>query len=73
MLLQACLGLEVRAAERKVLFSNPVLPEFLREVRISGLRVGGANLDLLLTKHRRDVGINVLRKEGDVVVAVVLE
>jgi glycogen debranching enzyme len=66
MLLAACLGLEVRGAERKVVFADPVLPEFLREVHIDGLRVGDATVDLYLVRHREDVGINVVRREGHV-------
>jgi glycogen debranching enzyme len=66
MLLQACLGLDVRGAERKVVFADPVLPEFLREVHIDGLRVGEASVDLYLVRHREDVGINVVRREGRV-------
>jgi hypothetical protein len=41
-------------------------------VRIHGLRVGEASVDLLLQRHARDVGINVLHKEGNVEVAVAL-
>jgi hypothetical protein len=41
-----------------------VLPEFLREVHINGLRVGDASVDLYLVRHREDVGINVVRREG---------
>jgi glycogen debranching enzyme len=69
--LQACLGLEVLGSQGKVVFSNPYLPQFLPEVRITGLRVGQARLDLSLTRHECDVGINVLRREGDVGVVVV--
>jgi glycogen debranching enzyme len=70
-LFQACLGLQVRGDERKVAFRNPLLPEFLQEVRITNLRVGEACLDVLLTRHSRgDVGINVLRREGRVTVVV---
>ena len=64
MLLQACLGLEARAAENKLIFTNPYLPEFLKELRIRRLRVGDASLDLSLTRHENDVGINVLFREG---------
>lgn len=64
LLLQACLGLEVRGADRKLVFTNPYLPEFLKELRIKQLRVGEATLDLSLTRHERDVGINVLFREG---------
>jgi glycogen debranching enzyme len=68
--LQACLGLEVQGAERKLVFSNPLLPEFLQEVRIRGLRVADARIDLVLTRHAEDVGINVLHREGTVRVIV---
>ncbi len=64
LLLQACLGLSVKGTE--VLFSYPLLPEFLREVQIHRLRMGEASIDLLLQRHREDVGINVLRREGQV-------
>ncbi|MBW2040177.1 MAG: amylo-alpha-1,6-glucosidase, partial [Deltaproteobacteria bacterium] len=71
LLLQACLGMEVRGSERKVVFSNPCLPEFLQEVQIKGLLVGEASLDLSLVRHHDDVGINVLRKEGQVSVVAI--
>jgi glycogen debranching enzyme len=66
LLLQACLGLTVHGAESQVRFFYPLLPEFLREVQIRNLRVGTGSADLLLIRHGHDVGINVLRREGDV-------
>jgi hypothetical protein len=33
--------------------------------------VAGAAVDLLLVRHENDVGVNVLRREGDVLVTVV--
>jgi hypothetical protein len=47
------------------------LPEFLREVRIKNLTVGKGSVDLLFERHEDDVGINILRKEGDVEVVLV--
>jgi hypothetical protein len=41
------------------------------ELRITGLRVGDASVDLLLENHPHDLGITVLRREGDVRVLVV--
>lgn len=70
-LLQACLGLEIRALEQTVAFRNPMLPPFLQEVRMTGLRVGPARVDLVLTRHEQDVGLNVVRRQGDVTVVVV--
>jgi glycogen debranching enzyme len=70
LLLQACLGLEVRGLERKLVFTSPILPEYLNDLRILGLRVGEATLDLSLNRHGSDVGVNVLRREGPVAVVV---
>jgi len=64
LLLQACLGLEVVGREEKVVFTNPMLPDFIDKLRITGLRVGRGTIDLLLTRYDADVGINVLRREG---------
>jgi glycogen debranching enzyme len=71
LLVQSCLGLSVRGAEPQVHFSFPLLPPSLREVRILNLKVGEASLDLLLQRHGHDVGINVLRREGQVEVHMV--
>jgi glycogen debranching enzyme len=71
LLLQACLGLDVRGTERQVCFHQPALPPFLREVQIHNLRAGDIAVDLLLHRHGEDVSINVLRREGTVEVRMV--
>jgi len=71
MLLQACIGLSVSATEARITFRNPRLPPFLNQVQIKNLRVGAAAVDLLLLRHEQDVGINVLRREGDVEIVMV--
>ena len=53
-----------------MVFRSPVLPDFLPEVRVEGLRVGTANLDLVLVRHGSDVSVNVQRREGPVRVVV---
>jgi glycogen debranching enzyme len=70
LLVQSCLGLRVSGEERNVTFGEPLLPEFLQWVNIRGLRVGQARVDLMLQRHASDVGVNVLRREGDVRVVV---
>jgi hypothetical protein len=40
------------------------------ELRIHNLEVAGATVDLLLVRHKEDVGVNVLRRDGDVQVLV---
>jgi hypothetical protein len=42
-----------------------VLPPFLQTVEIKQLRMNEASLDLVLRRHDHDVGIEVLRKEGE--------
>lgn len=71
MLLASCLGLSVLGSERKVVFSMPFLPESLQQITIRKLRVGEAELDLLISRRDDgDVGVNVLRREGAVEVVV---
>ena len=59
------------AATGRVYFDYPLLPEFLREVRVRDLRVGTASVDLLLTRRGDDVGVNVLGRRGAVEVVLV--
>jgi glycogen debranching enzyme len=70
LLLQACLGLEINAPEARICFNQPRLPRSLGELRIHNLMVAGASVDLLLVNHEQDVGVNVLRREGDVQIVV---
>jgi glycogen debranching enzyme len=66
LLLCASLGFEVRAAESLVRFENPHLPSFLNELRIEGLCVNDARVDLLISRHDKGFALEVLRKEGEV-------
>jgi glycogen debranching enzyme len=66
MLLCACLGLEIDAASRRVSFRRSMLPEGVDWIRLTNLSVADARLDLLLTRHAHDVGLEVLRRHGQV-------
>ncbi len=66
LLLQSTLGMAISATERVVRFSGACLPPFLERVRILNLRVLDVTIDLLLERHHADVGITVLRRDGDV-------
>jgi glycogen debranching enzyme len=70
LLLQGCLGLVVSGAERRVWLLRPLLPSFVSELRITNLEVAEATVDLLLVRHGDDVGVNVLRRDGDLSVVV---
>jgi glycogen debranching enzyme len=66
LLLQACLGLSIRANKSTILFYYPTLPEFLQSVEIKNLKVGNSVVDIVLYRYKQDVGINLTRKEGKV-------
>jgi glycogen debranching enzyme len=71
LLLQACLGLEINGAEKQILLTRPRLPDSLGELRLHNLEVAGASVDLLLVRHEHDVGVTVLRREGDIEILVI--
>jgi glycogen debranching enzyme len=71
LLVQSCLGMSISGPQAQICFSYPVMPGFLRELRIHNLQVGAASVDLLLQRHDNDVGINVLRRNGDVAIHMV--
>jgi glycogen debranching enzyme len=70
LLLQSCLGLRIEAPQARLSFSQPVLPPFLEHIEIKNLRIGDAAVDLSLDRHAKDVGINILRREGRVEIVV---
>jgi glycogen debranching enzyme len=71
LLLQACLGLTISAAEHTIRLRNPVLPRSLDHLTLSDLRVGDAVVDMLLQRYGSDVGITILRRDGHVEVVVI--
>lgn len=70
LLLQSCLGLRIEAPRARLSFSQPVLPPFLEHIQIRNLRIGEAEVDLSLERHEKDVGINILRREGRIEIVV---
>jgi len=64
-LLQACLGLSFDPQNSQIRFRHPQLPPFLQTVAIRNLSINGATVDLLLERYPNNVGVNVLRKEGN--------
>jgi glycogen debranching enzyme len=66
MMLDACLGLQIDAAAHYVTFRRAVLPAGIDWIDLTNLRIGDGRLDLRLTRHRHDVGIEVLRRDGNI-------
>jgi hypothetical protein len=71
LLLQACLGLRIDAAARRLSLTRAVLPDTIDWLRIINLTVGDASVDLPLTRHPYDVGVTVLRREGELEIVAV--
>lgn len=70
LLLQSCLGLRIDGRRSRIVFTRPRLPAPLRELRLDGLDVGGARVDLRLFQHGDTAGVNVLRRQGNVEVVL---
>ncbi len=66
MVLQACLGIEVSAREQRLYLHYSALPENVKQVHLSNLRVGDASLDLSFERHTESVGVHVRRRVGEV-------
>ena len=71
LILQACLGMEILAVDRVLQFVHPMLPESISNVRIRGLQVGSAVVDLELTRDHETVGISQSRRIGEVQIITV--
>jgi hypothetical protein len=69
-LVQSLLGLTIDAPRRQVRFVRSVLPESLRRIWIRNLRVADASVDLALERFPIDVGIELLRRQGDLEIVV---
>ena len=61
MLLESCLGISVRTAERVVDFSAPQLPKDVDWIELIGLKVGDLDVDLRLRRDGGEVGVETLR------------
>jgi glycogen debranching enzyme len=70
-LMQACLGLSFDPDKPEIRFRHPQLPAFLNHIEIRDLSIRGSSVDLWLQRYPNNVGINVIRKHGEVEVVSV--
>lgn len=63
-LLQSCLGLGFDPGEAQISFSEPVLPDFLDDVVLRNLVIGGGSADVALRRSGRSVVVDVLDRRG---------
>jgi glycogen debranching enzyme len=71
LILQSCLGLSIDARQSRIQLCYPALPEALQTVRIKNLQVGDATIDLAFERQSQSVGVDILRREGDVQILAV--
>jgi glycogen debranching enzyme len=64
-MLAACLGLHLPAEANEVKLMDPVLPSFLDDVTIRGLKLGESQFDLRVHRRNTDVTVNVLKRWQD--------
>lgn len=64
MLLQAVLGLFPEAPSGVLHVRNPVLPRFIRDLTLTGLRVGRSRVSLQFRRHRDRTLVNLLEITG---------
>jgi glycogen debranching enzyme len=69
-LLEAALGLEFDAERSEIRLRNPQLPAFLNEVVLRELSLGDASIDLCIRRHGNSVSMEVLRRRGQIQVAI---
>jgi glycogen debranching enzyme len=69
-MLRALLGIQPHLAERRLDLQRPVLPERLTRLAISGLRVGGARVDLRFARRGDSTAVEVGKVTGGLSVVV---
>jgi hypothetical protein len=71
LILQPCLGIQIDAVAPAIRLTHSVLPESVPYVRISGLRVGSAEVSLEITRRNKTVRTAILDRRGDIDILVI--
>jgi glycogen debranching enzyme len=71
LMLAASLGIHIDASARRISFSRGRLPESIDWIRVTDVKVGDATVDLQLERHPHDLGVTIIRREGDVEIVTV--
>lgn len=69
-LLAACLGLELDRERNRIRLKSPILPRFLDSIVLYNLKLGDSRVDLRVHRHDDDVTVAVVRRKGDVALAL---
>jgi glycogen debranching enzyme len=62
LLVQSCLQITIDGYEKKFILNNPVLPDYINEMKISNVKFGTEEFLLEIIKYDNDLGIHLLKK-----------
>ncbi|MCI0444489.1 hypothetical protein L0152_14935 [bacterium] len=71
MMFQAALGISIQGEVGRIVFDRPVMPDFVEQIKLLNVEVGRhGSIDILLERYNHDVGVNVMRKSGNIDVVI---
>ena len=70
-LLQPCLGLSFEAEANRIIFRRPVLPQFLNEITLTGLRLPAGKVNVQVRRAHRDFVVDVLDRAAAIEVVTI--
>lgn len=70
MMIQACLGMRISAANKTITFCHPVLPPFLNDITITNLRMGDKQLILQIRRGKEGIEAALLNPDKEITVKI---
>jgi glycogen debranching enzyme len=71
LMLQACLGMSIHAAQGKIVFCDPMLPSFLQEITVTNLRINDQQLVLQIRRGKEGIDAVLLTPASGISVEIV--
>ncbi|WP_205510586.1 amylo-alpha-1,6-glucosidase [Longitalea arenae] len=62
LLIQGCLRVTFDAYNKKLTLYKPMLPDYIKQIRISNLRFGNEVFELEMIRYEHDLGIHLIKK-----------
>jgi glycogen debranching enzyme len=62
LLMQACLRISFDGYHKKLTLYKPMLPDYIKEIKVSRLRFGDEEFELGIIRYDRDIGIHLVKK-----------
>ena len=59
MFLEACLNMEINPSDKKIVFKQPILPNYLDNILIPRFPVGNSNVSIELMRYKGGLGLDV--------------